>query len=64
MVLVPVLLCAELLGNLVVERGRVIEEFGQALLDYSVIWNSIFLVSVTRLEASRISRETRFPSSS
>lgn len=36
----------------------------QGSIVYSVSWNSIFRVSVTRLEASRISSETRFPSSS
>ncbi len=31
---------------------------------YSMVWNSILRVSVTLLEASRISNDTRFPASS
>ena len=32
--------------------------------DYSVNWNSTRLVSVTRVEASRISNDTRWPDAS
>ena len=47
------------------ERGMTMEANRKIkLYIYSVNWNSIFRASVTLLEASRISRETRFPFSS